>query len=298
MNPDTIVHDIAAMQGGVVTRRQAIDAGLTGDQVDARLRSHRWRPLIAGCYRIFDMEGHLDLVRAAVAALPNAVASHFSAAAIYGMGKVEATEPSVLVHSRTTHVFPRVRVFRCHDLVDSHIARVNDLPTTTVARTIVDLAPLISSSHLEVVVDDVVAAHLVSIDEIRLVLDSVARRGKPGVRSLRNVLDDRTGDDRPASVLERIGNRLLVDQGIRDFETEFPIPWSQNRRFDVAFVESRVAIEWDSRRWHTQKKAFQQDRQRDRDALLHGWRVLRFTWEDVHIRPATVVTTIRALVTR
>ena len=296
MNTDAIVHNIAATQGGVVTRRQAIDAGLTSDQVDARLRSHRWRPLTAGCYRVFDMTSHLDLVRAAVTVLPDAVASHFSAAAIHGMNKVDTTEASVLVHSRTTHVFPRVRVFRCHDLDSSHVATVDGIPTTTVARTIVDIAPLLSCPHLEVVVDDVVAAHLVSIAEIRRVLDSVARRGKPGVRSLRSVLNDRAHDGQPVSALERVGNKLLVDEGLANFEIEFPIPWSQNQRFDVAFVAHRVAVEWDSRRWHTQKKAFQSDRQRDRDALLHGWRVLRFTWEDVQVRPVTVVATVRALI--
>ena len=37
------------------------------------------------------------------------------------------------------------------------------------------------------------------------------------------------------------------------------------------------------------------DRERDRRALLHGWRVVRFTWIDVTERPAEVVEIVRAL---
>jgi len=296
MQPDMTIQGLAATQGGVIARQQAIAAGLSDYQVDARLRSRRWHRVAVGYYRVFNMDSRLDLLRAAVVVLPRAVGSHFSAAAIHGIDKIDTSQVTVLVHSRTTHNFPGVRVFRCHDLDADHVVLVDGIPTTTVARTVVDLAPWITQSHLGVVVDDVVAARSASIVSIRSVLESVARRGKPGVRALRGTLDERLGDDRSVSVLERAGNKLLVQANIHDFETEFPIPWSPDRRFDVAFVRCRVAIEWDSRRWHTLERAFQSDRQRDREAVLHGWRILRFTWEDVHVRPEMVTRTVRTLV--
>ncbi len=295
MHPDRIVSQIAAKQGGAVTRTQALASGLSKDQITYRVRTRRWSRLADGAYRVLEMDGRLNLARAAVAVLPGAVASHFSAAAIHGMDKVDTRMVSVLVHSQTTHNFPGVQVFRCHDLAVDHIVELNGLVTTTPARTVVDLAATLRPKRLGFVIDDAVAAQRTTLRQIEVVLDAVARRGKPGVRALRAVLDLRQGEDRPASVLEKAGNRLLREDGIRGFVTEFPLPWSPRRRFDVAFPDRCLAIEWDSRRWHTQAEAFERDRYRDREAVVHGWRVLRFTWDDVQTRPEHVLETLWAV---
>lgn len=294
MHSDSNIDGIAASQGGVVTRAQAIDSGLTPGQIQNRLGSKRWLPIGRGTYRIFAMEGPLNLLRAAAASLPMAVVSHFSASVIHGVQRIDRKTVSVLVHSQTTHDFPGVRVFRCHDLSNQHIVTVAGLPTTTVARTVVDMASILRPRHLESVVDDVVAAQQTSMPELREVLRSVARRGKPGVQSLRAILDDRLGVSHSMTILERKGAKLLTEAGLAGFTTEYPIPWSTHRRFDVAYPMRRLAIEWDSRRWHMQAEAFDRDRARDREAIVHGWRVLRFTWEDVTHHQESVVETVRA----
>jgi len=94
-----------------------------------------------------------------------------------------------------------------------------------------------------------------------------------------------------------LGLDLLRNAGFPDPETEYTIPWSPKRRFDVAYPDRRLAIEWDSRRWHTQAEAFEQDRRRDRQAVVHGWRLLRFTWLDVIERPGEVAASVRAAMT-
>lgn len=295
MHSDTRAHRIAARQGGVITRAQAIAAGMTRNQIDSRIRTKRWQRVVLGGYRIFEMDGRFDRVRSAVALLPGAVASHFSAADIHGMTKIDTRTASVTVHSRTTHTFPGVRVFRCHDLAKDHVVDLVGIPTTTVARTVVDLAPLISPAHLGVLIDDTVTRRLVNLDQIRGLLHAVARRGKPGVTKLRRALDEREGPDHSATVLEAAGNRLLVNAGITGFQTEYPIPWmSGEKRFDVAFPQLRLAIEWDSRRWHGDERGFETDRARDRSVVMNGWRILRFTWKDVHDRPQMVIDTVLA----
>jgi predicted transcriptional regulator of viral defense system len=294
MHPDTNVDQIAAAQGGVVTRAQAIQGGLTPSQIHNRVRGGRWIRITNGTYRVFAMDGSLNLVRAAVASLPMAVASHFSASALHEICGVDTSAVSVMVHSQTTHDFPGVKVFRCHDLSTRHIITIGGLPTTTVARTVVDLASLLRPRHLESIVDDAVAARRTTMTEIREVLESVARRGKPGVRSMRAILNDRLGESHSPTVLERAGMNLLTEAGLTEFATEFSIPWSPHRRFDVAFPKHKLAIEWDSRRWHLQAEAFDRDRARDREAIMRGWRVLRFTWDDVHRRQEAVIETIQA----
>jgi hypothetical protein len=237
----------------------------------------------------------MNLVRAAVAALPNAVVSHDSAAELHDLQKLKRGVATVLVHSRTTHVFPGVTVHRCHDLVDEHIAEVSCLPITTIARTIVDLSPLLTRRHLAAVLESAVADQRVAIDEVARVVDQVGRRGKPGIKKIRSILDDRGPGIRSGSPLERRGAEVLRVGGLSEPRLEFPIPWDPNRRFDVAFPGERLAIEWDSRRWHELVDAFSRDRERDRQALLHGWRVVRFTWCDVTEHPEEVVDTVRRL---
>jgi very-short-patch-repair endonuclease len=136
------------------------------------------------------------------------------------------------------------------------------------------------------------------IEEVELVVDQVARRGKPGIRKIRSILEERQAGPRNGSPLERRGAEVLRAGGLPEPRFEFPIPWALDRRFDVAFPAEQLAIEWDSRRWHNLADAFSRDRERDRQALLHGWRVVRFTWIDVTAHPVDVVETVRELLSQ
>jgi hypothetical protein len=199
-------------------------------------------------------------------------------------------------HSRTTHDFPGVDVRRTHDLDAWHVTALDGLRLTTVARTIVDLAPGRSVRHVGAIVDGLVSDGAADLFEIDAVLGSIGRRGKPGTTTMREVLEARIGDDLSGSALERRGRKLIADAGLPLPVSEFAIPWTTGRRFDDAYPDRRIAIEWDSRRFHGQMSSFESDRQRDRDAAVHGWVILRFTWDDVHNHPDRVVDSIRSLV--
>jgi hypothetical protein len=164
---------------------------------------------------------------------------------------------------------------------------------TTVARTCVDLAAILTPGHLGVVIDDLVAAGRVRVDDLVAVVEAVCRRGRAGSASIRAYLSERVGETQPGSVLEMAGRRLLAQAGLPPPLSEFPVPWEESRRFDDAYPDHKLAIEWDSRRFHLQMDAFAADRRRDRGALVHGWRVLRFTWSDVTGNPASVVADVR-----
>jgi Protein of unknown function (DUF559) len=294
MHPDHAIADLSARQGGFVRREQAIELGLTRNQIGQRLKDGRWRSVGKYGYRLFDMNDPMDRLRAAVAALPDAIVSHESAAELHGIPRVPRGRAVVSTHSQTTHFFPGVVVRRTHDLDTDDVVVVSELPTTTAPRTIIDLAAVVSPPHLEAIVDESIAAGTVAIEELVAVRDRVTRRGKPGMKALGGVLDHRAPGPARGTGLERKGAALLIDAGLPEPEYEYPIPWEEGRRFDAAYPDQRLAIEWDSIRWHTQLDAFQRDRERDRAAQLHGWRVLRFTWYDVSERPEHVVATVRA----
>lgn len=56
---------------------------------------------------------------------------------------------------------------------------------------------------------------------------------------------------------------------------------------------ARLILEADGRRWHTRLEDFDRDRQRDIEASLLGWTVLRFVWADLIERPAWVCDVVR-----
>lgn len=293
MNSDRAAASLSVRQGGFLRRDQALALGLSRGQIARRVEDGRWRSIGTVGYRLFDMDEPLDQLRASVAALPGAVVSHHAAAELHGLPRVPTGVASVTVHARTTHSIPGVEVHRTMDIQPTHVTDVGGLPTTTIPRTLVDLASALTRRHLSTVVDEAVAERQTTIEEVRLVLDQVARRGKPGVRALRSVLDVRSpGPDR-GTRLERLGARVLIEGGLLEPEYEFPLPWATDRRFDAAYADRRLGIEWDSRRWHSQLEAMARDRARDREAILHGWRVLRFTWEDLVQRPGDVVATVQ-----
>lgn len=295
MNPDRLATEVAARQGGAIRRDQIREIGLSKGQIDSRVRSGRWTPIGHFGYRIIDMPEASDRVRAAIATLPGAVVSHDSAAEIHGMSRLRRGEATVLVHSRTTHDFPGVTVHRCHDLLDEHIVEIDGLPVTTVPRTIVDLSRFLTARHLTAVIASAITDQQTSMEAVHTVVNEVARRGKPGIRKLRWILDERAVGPRNGTELERIGAEVLRNGGLPEPRFEYPIPWSPDRRFDAAYPKSHLAIEWDSRRWHELIEAFARDRERDRQALLHGWRLVRFTWIDVTRTPDEVVSTIKQL---
>lgn len=292
MDELAVVYQLAGRQGGVVTREQALLAGMSASAIDWRVATSAWEVVARGRYRTFPMETKVDLLRSAVATLHTAVASHCSAGEMHELPMFSSDVVSVSVHSSTTHRFPGVRTFRTRDLEERHVMTMHGLPVTCLERTVVDLASQLTSAHLGSIVDDLVASDRTQWSAISEMTRVIARRGKPGIGRMRELLLDRLGPDRSMSRLESAGAALLESMGLSGFVVEYPIPWNPTHRFDVAFPEAKLAIEWDSRRWHMQANAFERDRKRDRDAVSNGWNVIRFTWEDVHRNPESVARTI------
>jgi very-short-patch-repair endonuclease len=56
-------------------------------------------------------------------------------------------------------------------------------------------------------------------------------------------------------------------------------------RVDFVWREQRVALEADSRKWHTSSQRFEIDRYRDQRLTAAGWRIIRTTWRQMTRRP-------------
>lgn len=282
---------IAAMQGGVVTRAQAMDHGHTRHTIDRELRSGSWGRVSKGVYRLIPAVDVDDRLLGAVTTLPDAVVSHTSAARLLGVDGLPDLGPSVTVVGTTTHRFDGVVVHRAGvGVAADHRTVVRRMPTTTVARTLVDLAGVVFPAVWHEVIQTAVVGGLTSMREVRAVAELVCGRGRAGSALMREFLGNPMAG---ASALER---RVAVVLEPLHPVRQFPAPWDGVRRLDFAFPQARLGVEADGRKWHSTGRSFQSDRARDHAALDAGWLLVRLTHADVHRDPDRILRMVARLV--
>jgi hypothetical protein len=124
--------------------------------------------------------------------------------------------------------------------------------------------------------------------------------GRRGISALRELLADRRlGLDVPRSELEARFVAFLDRHGLprpeRNALIELP---GRVVEVDCLWKESRLAVELDSRAWHSDCDAFEEDRARDRGLVAAGWRPIRVTWRHLHRAPQRLAYELRAALTR
>ncbi len=268
---------LASRQHAVITRSQALEAGLSRHDIAGRRARGEWLSPIKGIYVVSGApETWRQQLTIALLAAPAAVASYFSAAALFGL-----VEPPSVPHITV----PRGASGRLGDIAEVHwahleaadICGVGGVPCTRPARTVVDCARVLGYGALCNLVDKaLVRGRVPSAAAIR----SAARRasrspGRGGLPALERALDVWTPGPRPGSEAEMRLIRRLVDWG-------FPIPERQIRIFDgdgllVARVDCgwrafRVGFEYEGAEFHGPRRWEADDRREDRIEAL-GWRI-------------------------
>jgi hypothetical protein len=121
--------------------------------------------------------------------------------------------------------------------------------------------------------------------------------GFPGVRRLRAVLETgQVGKSIPRSELERRFLELRRHAGLPEpAVNEWIAVTGEEIQVDFAWYGPRVIVETDGFATHRTRRAFGRDRRRDRALSLAGWRVVRFTWEEVVKEPEHVIEVLRKL---
>ncbi len=286
----------ALKNGGTISSAEVQALGATRTWLARRQRDGWLERCGPSTYRLPGAESEWRATLAAACHSLGGVVSHESAAQVHGMPRLRRGMLIVSVPVRRTNRFPGVDVRQKTDLTPEQVMDCGGLTVTTPTRTIFDLSAHLGVKRLGRLVDSSVAMDLTSYAEMLTTLGHLGRRGKPGTQRMREVMKDRGGElEHDPSELEHRLYALILDAGLPVPAREYDAPWlaPTNGRVDFAYLDHRVVIEADSRRWHTLADAFLTDRERDNRAQLAGWRVLRFTWWDVEERPDYVVRTIR-----
>ncbi len=280
----------------MTARWQLLRVGLGEDAIDHRLRNGRLVKVDRGVYAL----GHAELRREAtlLAAIlrydAGAAASHRSAAAMWGIRPWSGAFVEITRRGPGGTTKQRGRlIHRCIDLPDDEIAIERGVPTTTLARTLLDLAAVVPAHHLRRAVERSDQAELFDLTEVQRVLD--AHPGRPGRRALTALLADYrdNGDTVTRSDLEAIMLQICIDQGL-------PRPqvnrYDGVRESDFRWPTHRLIVEVDSWTFHGRtRRAFEGDRARDRVLLREGWRVARFTDRQILTDRAGIARELRAL---
>lgn len=299
MSYERTISELAARHGGHITRAQLVELGLSDPMISRRVAAGFLTRVKTGVYRTFTPPDDDALLRGAVLSLRAAVVSHRSAARIHAFAVPAGGRPVVTVPASTTHEFPGVEVRRTADLSRRYWTVKANLPVTTVRRTVFDLASCMETDAYCELVDGLLTSRRLKLGQLAELLDEIGGKGKPGTTLVRAVVAERSGHgEEDATPLERLGLKVLRSGGCFPDAVQYDPGFVPAVRFDAAYLGSKVAIEWDSRRWHTSVDRFQSDRNRDRVAATHGWVTLRFTWDDLKNQPDRVISQVRLVTKR
>jgi very-short-patch-repair endonuclease len=266
----TVERRVALLAGrshGVVTRAELLAAGVTKAEIDGRLRTGSLIAVLRGVYRVGHRAPSLDAryMAAVKACGEGALLSGLAAAHLFGL--VRGTAPPPEVSARTERRIKGVQVRRVRRLGKGDGTVRRGIPVTTVPRTLIDLSSLLSFDELAK------AAHEATIRY------EITKVGKAPQR-LKAILEG----DAPIllSRLER-GFRARL----RERRFELPIT---NRPAGAHYVDCRwpgrkLIVELDSYKFHKTRHAWEQDRERERDARRRGDLLRRYTWRDVFEEP-------------
>lgn len=228
---------------------------------------------------------------AVLACGPKAVLSHRSAGQLWGLVPRTGSIPEV-----TRRVSSRVRtglVAHRSQLPADEVEVVDGIPVTSVSRTLLDLAAVLSRTHLERALNEVEVRQLTS----PLSVPDLLRRhpGRRGAAALREVLGE------GAYGITRLELERRFSALVDTYRLPRPRRNAQvavrGRFFEVdcLWQRQRVVVELDGRAVHGTRRAFETDRERDRILIAEGWLPMRVTWRQLQDEPEVIVSDLRRL---
>ena len=274
-------------QHGVVTRAQLEHLGVGRGAINQRLEVGRLHPVHRGVYVVGCRPEPLPWPTQAMAAVlasgEGAALSHRSAAALWGVGEwaapLEVTAPS-------QHRRRGVRVHRSTTLGREDLCVRRRIPTTSLPRTLVDLAVAVSETRLRRAYSDAQRIHGLTDRSLHHALERSRRAG--AVRAIGALI----GGPPTRSVLEDRFVTFLRRHRL-------PMPRVNVRvhgyLVDAVWPDARLVVELDGHEFHRGRVAFEDDRRRDADLLAAGYHVLRITWRRLTEEPEAEAARIRAL---
>ena len=296
MGLDVGIAELAARQHGIVAWRQLRELGLGKASIALRVkqkRLHRLQPAVyAVGHPIVSPQGWWTA--AVLSSGPQAVLSHRSAAALWGLRgyserRVEVTTPHKSTSSRLVqrHRSP---------VPEDEIAVEDGIPVTTVPRTIFDLAAVESADVVQNLLREAEFRRLWD----RLSLWDLLERypGKRGVRAVRIALgrlESEPAGRKRSRLEERFAPFLRLHSLPLPRFNDWIVLEGKRYQVDCHWPDTDQIVELDGWEAHRTRTAFREDRARDRRLRVAGYSVTHLTWNQLDDEPDEIAADLRAI---
>jgi very-short-patch-repair endonuclease len=221
--------------------------------------------------------------------------SHGSAACLLGLWESEPQVMHVIAPNQAGRKIPGIRRHHVPQPTGGEVVVHESVPSTSAARTIVDLAGMVGDASLRRTIEQAAVVQMLDVMAIDSILAGRRRRGSA---SLRGILDDWRRYSR-VRLRSRMEAKLLPQLSQRDL----PIPECNQmlevggRSFEIDFLwrRQRLALEADGGQFHDNPLAEARDLERNRTLIAGGFRVLRLRWEELSDRPESTMARLERL---
>jgi very-short-patch-repair endonuclease len=295
MGRDGLIVEWVRQQFGLVTRRQALAAGLSEGTVEGRVAHGDWEVVGRGVYR---MPGSVVTWKQRALALclqsePHAALSHRSAAWVLRLEGIGRAAPNPIELT-----IPRGHSMNADGVV--HITRSPErfiyrgLPVTPVSRTLLDLAPTMSQQNLEIALDSALRLGRGARPALEKRLGALNPRTSPGHRMLRELMKARDGTY--DSALEVLVRRALWAAGLPKPQVHIDVwhagKWLAN--VDFAWPQQRLLVQAHGLKYHLNPRRYRIDQRQQSALAAAGWLPLTTTWEEVTHHVARFMECVKA----
>jgi very-short-patch-repair endonuclease len=267
---------------GLVTIAAATRSGVSLSTWYRAVRSGHVELLHPGVARLHGSTRSREqaIAAAVLAAGPGAMASHRSAALLWGIPRPDEEPIDVMLSERRREAnLSGVVVHRPRDRRDLSPVLRQNIRTSNILRLLCDLGA-VDPESVVAAVGHVVTNGLASPVALRTAVEVHARRGRHGVPSFREALDDWVLDGKPVdSVLEPAMRKLVATYNLPPVEFH---PIVGGYEVDFRIIDSPIVLECDGWETHGRNKwRFEKDRVRDGELTALGNVVIRFTYRGI-----------------
>lgn len=279
---------LLSLQSGVISRRQAIEAGLSPHDLRRLLRRHEWARVHRGVY--VDHTGTLTWLQRAWAAVlyaePAALCLHSAVRAADGPGRSGTDDGPIHVavaRKRAALAEPAgVRIHHLSHLGERVLWNLSP-PRLRFEEAVLDVA-CVAPRELDAIAALASACGSRRTTAQRLLASLDARARVPRRDWLRGILRDVAQGT--CSVLEHAHlDRVERPHGFVPAERQGRATASSGLVYRDAEYGSRVVVELDGRLFHDSPTARDADMERDLDAAIDGRTTVRLSWGQVFDRP-------------
>jgi very-short-patch-repair endonuclease len=250
--------------------------------IDRRLESQRLFRVRRGVYRVGPIAQPWQREMAAVLAVRSgAVLSHRSAVALHQLLPYPAKDGPVEITVTGSDRGPKrdIHLHRTKHLPGDEVMRLNGMPVTTPARTVIDVAPTLRPAELEQLLAEAHRRRFAR--QLKTLIARYPRRsGVPAIRAMleaRPKLTRSKAERRVLEALRRAGFAPETNVDLAGYEVDLYLP------------DHRIVLEVDGGPFHSSRPDRRRDYARDAELQSLGYTVMRIDADEPPERAVALV---------